>query len=141
MSVFILSLILSDVKDKSLVLSDFCYLNKKVVFKLVNYDKLGAIAKEKGLSQSFISTKIGMSRNYIKDCKRQNIAIPTDRLIQIADILNTTVDYLTDQTDEKEKTAVKYSGKTLEFIELFQKLSPEKQEMLINMIKGLHTEQ
>ncbi len=65
--------------------------------------------KEKGLSQSFISEKIGMSRNYIKDCKRLNADIPEERLAKIAELLGTTTDYLTDKSDdpypEKKKPA------------------------------------
>jgi transcriptional regulator with XRE-family HTH domain len=56
--------------------------------------------KEKGLSQSFISEKIGMSRNYIKDCKRLNTDIPDDRLAKIAHILGTTTEYLCDHTED-----------------------------------------
>ena len=56
--------------------------------------------KEKGLSQSFISEKIGMSRNYIKDCKRLNTDMPDDRLAKIAHILGTTTEYLCDHTED-----------------------------------------
>lgn len=67
---------------------------------MVNYNKLQEMMKEKGLSQSFISEKIGMSRNYIKDCKRLNADIPEDRLEKIADLLGTTTDYLSDRSDD-----------------------------------------
>ncbi len=106
---------------------------------MVNYNKLGDLSKEKGLSQSYISTKIGMSRNYIKDCKRQNISIPSDRLIQIANILDTSVDYLTDKTDKKEKPT-EYDGlseKQKVIMDFVMSVPDDKAEMILRVMKSI----
>lgn len=70
---------------------------------MVNIDKIKALAKEKGVSITFLCQAIGQGAYYFNDVKRRNGSIPDDRLAIIADTLGTTVDYLTDKTDQKEK--------------------------------------
>jgi len=70
---------------------------------LVNVDKIKALAKEKGISITFICAKVGQQRSYLNDVKQGKTSIPPDRLEIIADILNTTPAYLKDETDQKEK--------------------------------------
>ncbi len=106
---------------------------------MVNYNKLQGLLKEKGLSQSFVSEKIGMSRNYLKDCKRLNTDIPMDRLNLIAETLGTTIEYLTDQTDDpspKQKKPAAISDElwekinndpsALKFLELLYSMNEEQ---------------
>ncbi len=106
---------------------------------MVNYNKLQEMMKEKGLSQSFISEKIGMSRNYIKDCKRLNADIPEDRFEKIADLLGTTTDYLSDRSDDasqKQKKPAAISDElwerinkdpsALRFLELLYKMDEDQ---------------
>ena len=70
---------------------------------MVNIDKIKALAKEKGVSITFLCQAIGQGAYYFNDVKRRNGSIPDDRLAIIADTLSTTADYLTDKTDQKEK--------------------------------------
>lgn len=70
---------------------------------MVNIDKIKALAKEKGVSITFLCQAIGQGAYYFNDVKRRNGSIPDDRLAIIADTLNTTVEYLTDQSGQKEK--------------------------------------
>jgi transcriptional regulator with XRE-family HTH domain len=72
---------------------------------MVNIDKIKALAKEKGVSITFLCQAIGQGAYYFNDVKRRNGSIPEDRLTVIADLLDTTIDYLTDKTDQKEKPA------------------------------------
>lgn len=72
---------------------------------MVNIDKIKALAKEKGVSITFLCQAIGQGAYYFNDVKRRNGSIPEDRLTVIADLLDTTTDYLTDKTDQKEKPA------------------------------------
>lgn len=74
---------------------------------MVNIDKIKALAKEKGVSITFLCQAIGQGAYYFNDVKRRNGNIPEDRLQIIADTLNTTVEYLTDKTDQKEKPTPK----------------------------------
>lgn len=105
----------------------------------MNYDKLMLLLKEKGMSQSFLSVKIGMGKNYFTDCKRQNISIPSDRLIQIANILDTSVDYLTDKTDKKEKPT-EYDGlseKQKVIMDFVMSVPDDKAEMILRVMKSI----
>lgn len=72
---------------------------------MVNIDKIKALAKEKGVSITFLCQAIGQGAYYFNDVKRRNGSIPEDRLTVIADLLDTTIDYLNDKTDQKEKPA------------------------------------
>ena len=68
---------------------------------MVEIDRIEQIAQEQGKSLSFISVKLGHSRGYLKDKKLHNSAIDENTLFQIADILDTTTDYLHGKTDKK----------------------------------------
>ena len=70
---------------------------------MVNIDKIKSLAYEKGVSLTFICTKLGVARVYFNDLVKHHRDIPDERLSIIADILNTTPEYLRDETDQKEK--------------------------------------
>ena len=106
---------------------------------MVNYNKIQETLKSKGLSQSFVSERIGMSRNYLKDCKRLNSDIPQDRLALIADLLGTTTEYLRDETDDPSPQqkkpaaisdelweAMQNNPRAVALLEMLLKMSPEQ---------------
>lgn len=68
---------------------------------MINYDKLLKLLAEKGYSQSYISTKMGMSRGYLRDCIKNNTDIPKERLLLICGLLDTTPSYLCDKEDDR----------------------------------------
>jgi transcriptional regulator with XRE-family HTH domain len=71
-------------------------------------DRITNLAKSKGITQSFISSKLGVHRNWLSCVKRDNVRISEERLQIISDILGTTVAYLKGETDDpspqKEKS-------------------------------------
>lgn len=71
-------------------------------------DRITKLAKEKGITQAFISGKLGVHRNWLSCVRRDNLNISDERLTIIADILGTTVAYLKGETDDpspqKEKS-------------------------------------
>lgn len=71
---------------------------------MVNYRKILDLIEDKSLSLSKLSLKIGKSRGYLKDCIRLSINIPDDNLLKIAKLLDTTPEYLRDETDEVSRT-------------------------------------
>ena len=71
----------------------------------MNYDKLEALVKEKGVSKTFLCQIVGRERYYLRDCKKNNFIPPDEHIAAWADALGTTVEYLTDQTNQKEKPA------------------------------------
>lgn len=70
---------------------------KKDVNIVVNIDKIKTLAKEQGLSLSFICTQLGVAKVYFNDIVKNNRDIPIEKLQIIADILNTTPEYLRDE--------------------------------------------
>lgn len=70
---------------------------------MVNIDKIRELAKEKGIKQKYITDKLGVPHTYFADIKNKNRDIPDCRLSIIADTLDTTIEYLRDETDIKEK--------------------------------------
>lgn len=68
-------------------------------------DRIRSLSKEKGISLSFICRKLGVAPVYFIDIEKSSRDIPEDKLSVIADILNTTPEYLKGETDIKEKPA------------------------------------
>ena len=69
---------------------------------MCNLNKIKSLARENGLSMSFLCKKLGLGTSYFNDIKISGKDIPDDRLLIIANILDTTPEYLRDETDEKK---------------------------------------
>lgn len=95
-------------------------------------DRIEELAKEKGLSLSYINAQIGMRRTYLAEVKKGRSSIPADRLAQIADILGTTPEYLCGETDIKEKPAEngELSEDDIKLIKICHQLPPEFQRAI-----------
>ncbi len=77
---------------------------------MVNIDKIKALAKEQGVSIAFICRKFNLERNYLNDVKYGKSKMSDERIATIAEILNTTPEYLKDETDIKEKAPATPEG-------------------------------
>ena len=108
---------------------------------MVNYDKLKDRAKELGIKLSFLCDKIGVYPTYIADSKNKNLDIPNERLTMIADLLNTTIEYLRDETDIKEKQSSSpsedISEERKELHSLIDRLPPERRQEAAEILKSL----
>ena len=58
---------------------------------------------EKGISQQQLADKIGVSQQSVNKYENHNVEPDIDTLVRIADIFNTSVDYLIGHTDIKRK--------------------------------------
>lgn len=115
----------------------------------INTDKIKTLCKKKGVSVSFLCKKVGQGPYYLNDVKRRNGHIPAERLSVFADILNTTVEYLTDQTDDpskKEKPAaisdelwdmIENDPKSIQLLEMLLKMTPEQRDKLEKMLEEI----
>ena len=92
---------------------------------MVNVNKIKALATEQGRSLAYLCSKMGVAKVYFNDIQKHGRDIPDNRLQTIADILNTTPEYLRDETDIKEKPAAK-SEKLLVNINKIKTLAKEK---------------
>ena len=68
---------------------------------MVSFDKLDKVRKSKGVTGAFLCEAVGKGRHYIIDCKKTG-NVPPAVLAKWAELLGTTVEYLTDQTDDPE---------------------------------------
>ena len=66
---------------------------------MLNYSKLTDAAKKRGLSLAFLSSQIGMNRNYLINSRAQKTDVPADRVAKLASLLGVTPEYLTDQAE------------------------------------------
>lgn len=105
---------------------------------MVEIDRIEEIAAEQNKSLSFISVKLGHSRGYLKDKKLHNSVIDENTLSQIADILDTTTDYLHGKTDKKEKPGeiAGLSENEIELLNLFRQLSSQEQGLFLKMFRA-----
>lgn len=103
-------------------------------------DSVLHLAKEKGVSQAFICNKLGLSRNYLAEVKKGKTSLTDDRLAVIADILNTTPEYLKGETDTKEKPAGESTDGLSDYdarlLDWFHSLPPEKRQAILEIGDG-----
>ncbi len=81
------------------ILMRFVNMPKKEVRFLFRYDRLNLLAKEKGVTKAHICRKLGKTPYYLRDAEKTNINIHGDQLSIIAEILDTTPEYLSGQSD------------------------------------------
>ncbi|MEG2000573.1 MAG: helix-turn-helix transcriptional regulator [Evtepia sp.] len=86
---------------------------------MFNYEKLNALINEKGIKKTALAEKIGKNQSIFTDWKKGKSEPKEEYIEIIASLLDTTVAYLTDQTDQKEKPTTELSGERLENFNLF----------------------
>lgn len=70
---------------------------------MVTIDRTRSLAKERGISLTFICKRLSLNNVYFIDREKAGKEIPDKKLEVIADVLFTTVAYLRGETDEKER--------------------------------------
>lgn len=107
---------------------------------MVNITKIEQLIKEKGWSKKHFCSLFNRSRTWIDDWKR-GVGVPKDNVLQaIADKLETTVDYLTDKTEQKNKPAVINSRLAEDekfLLEYFRKLSPQEKKSFAIQVQAI----
>lgn len=72
---------------------------------MFRYDRLEERIKETGKKKVYLCEKINKAPTYLRDAKKQNTNIKGVELQILADELDTTPEYLTGLTDQKEKSS------------------------------------
>lgn len=67
---------------------------------MVNIPKIKALIKQNGLKISHVCSQLGLSHTYFADVAAGKTTMPNDRIYKVAELLNTSYEYLTDQTDD-----------------------------------------
>lgn len=106
----------------------------------VRVDRIKEIAAKNGLQMKFLCSLIGKRSSFLVDVRNGKDHIDENELSIIADKLNTTVEYLTGQTDdptrpeEKKEPGAITDAEQAEFEERFMKLSPERQDWVLRFL-------
>ena len=69
-----------------------------------NIDRIKSLAKERGIKIKYICSQLGLAETYLSNCKNGKDRMTDERLYKIAQLLGTTYEYLTDQTDDPMQT-------------------------------------
>lgn len=69
----------------------------------VNSAKLKTLLKERGFTMKYFNDLLGKNRSYLSNVLTGSDSISDEELKIVADKLGTTVDYLTDKSEDKEK--------------------------------------
>ena len=107
---------------------------------LSTIDRVLQLAKERGVTQAFICVRLGLARTYLADVKNGKNQLPENRLAIIADLLNTTPEYLKGETDIKEKPTGESTDGLSEYdarvLDWFHSLPPEKRKAILEIGDG-----
>lgn len=104
--------------------------------KIVNYTKIKELSKEQGISFAHLNRLLGKSPEYLRICALSSAKLSDDQIAIIAEALHTTPEYLTDQTEQKEKEPVQ-DKLFEEYYSIFRQLTPEQKEREIAYIRSL----
>lgn len=97
-------------------------------------DKIRIHRKAKGLTQTELGKMLGVKVNAVSkwECGRVE-DIPTSKIKALANIFDVPPSYLIDD----EKDSLTLSKEVLDFIEVFNQLTPSEQEVLLDTAKAL----
>jgi transcriptional regulator with XRE-family HTH domain len=97
------------------------------------------LIKSKGWSNTYFCKQMGHSKAWISDMKR-GVGSPDENTLKvIADKLDTTVDYLTDKTEQKNKPSSEeesFSQNKKELMALFDTMSDAQQESFLAIARA-----
>lgn len=113
----------------------FSYLHNFWGDFMLNLDKTIRLARAKGWSNAFLAKKLGRSSASLFVDWRKGKSKPSENdLKMLADMLDTTTDYLTDKTDKKEKPLVNGDEELTKYLQ-YLKTRPEMR-MLFDITKS-----
>lgn len=100
-------------------------------------NRIQELRKQSGLSQTDLAGKINLSKSQMIRYENKGVQPPADILNKLADILNTSVDFLINgNTDEKAKASLKNS----ELLQRFKEVEalPEREQTVLLEIIGAY---
>lgn len=104
-------------------------------------NRIAMLRKEKGLSQIALSLKLNVSQKMISAYENEKSEPSIATLMQMADIFNTSVDYIIGYTDIRQpldKTAqISLTEDECILLDNFRLLQVKQQNIAIGMILGL----
>lgn len=101
------------------------------------YSRFEEMRSSKGVTKKFIADKLGRLPTICQDWKYGKSSPNQEQLKIIADVLDTTVEYLTGESEEKEKPASGEPQSELDakFSEIWSGFSEEEKKATIEFMK------
>lgn len=126
------------VNTKLIFLYDFVLLHKYGGIALFNYARFEELRASKGVTKKFIADQLGRLPAICQDWKYGKSSPNAEQLKVISEILDTTPEYLTGKTDEKQKPAEVDEHKSeldIKFNEIWDTFSEEEKKATIEFMK------
>lgn len=103
-------------------------------------ERIKAVAKQQGVTQTFLCKRIGKRATYLNEVKLGKDRIHDNEVEVIASILNTTPAYLRGDTDDpapvrSEAIKISTSPTKKELIDAINAMSDEQAELFLKLIK------
>ena len=104
------------------------------------WDNFLKLCEKANKSPNAVGADLGYSSGSITAWKQGRVP-KWATISKISDYFGVSTDYLLGNTDQKEKTTnLEEKGRQAEFVDLFSRLTPEQQKMLMAQMKGLLSE-
>ncbi|SPF51211.1 XRE family transcriptional regulator (fragment) [Candidatus Desulfosporosinus infrequens] len=97
--------------------------------------RIRVLRLERGLTQDQMAYKLDMNRANFSHYERDTSSPPCEVLVKIADILNTTTDFLLGRTDTNPPDAA-----TIKQLQGINELPQDKRRFVINIINSIISE-
>lgn len=110
---------------------------------MFRYDRMNALAHEKGIKKAHICRELGKPVYYLRDTERNGTDINGESLKIIADILGTTPEYLSGNSEEKEIPALEnesgagtLTGEEARFLNAARRMRPDQRAFLLELVEA-----
>lgn len=107
------------------------------------YSRFEELRKEKGITKTYIGYQLGRSHSLCQSWKEGKAEPNLDQLRFVADLLGTTTEYLTGESDEKQKPAtngdghINMSEQQKEALSLIAQLTDQEVSIVLSQLKGI----
>ena len=105
---------------------------------MVEIDRIKLLAKENGVSLSFLCSKLEKQRGYLKDISLGRGTLSENQLEIIANALGTTPDYLHGKTDIKKAAPVSegsLSVDEIKWLNVWRSFTPQEKERYLALFQ------
>lgn len=103
-------------------------------------ERLRKLREAKKMTQLRLAMELELSQETISGYETGKAIPPADVLMKLADLFNTSLDYLLERTDNKEFRPLMKSDlteKERELVALYREISSDKKERAIGLMMGL----
>ena len=106
------------------------------------YQRLKDLREDMDMNQTKIANIIGTSQSYYAQYENGNRPLPFDRVVELANFYNVSLDYIAGRTNDKRGlTRSELSENETNLIKNFRSLSIERQSRALERIQMLMEEQ